>query len=348
MARGAAEPAAHMRLLERWGDDFADPYRPTAESADVQRLAAAMAPGARLTDLGGTMSLNARLEPGGLVLRVHQPFIARRRLLAVQAVRRRLAEQGLTVPVPVARRGATLFRCGRRWAELERYLPNEKPAPTPEAYAWLFRAMGDLHRALATIDLRVPRPLIATYGPPGSLRRWLPVAEAAVRANPEAAAVARWVRDLVGRLRRQWPPATGLPTQLVHGDIRLGNVCRAPDGGTIYLDFGFLAVRPRIHELAYSLAYMVLALGGCAAPGRFAWSMVPRLVADYEAAAQVRLTPAERRALAPCAAAVPLYHAAIAGFTVDPAKQLLGGHQIPFLRLAEWLLTHPDAISWAD
>lgn len=142
-----------MRLLERWGDDFADPYRPTIESADVQRLAAAIAPGARLSDLGGAMSLNARLEPAGLVL----------------------------------------------------------------------------------------------------------------------------------------------------------------------------------------------ALGGCAAPEQFDWSLVPALVSEYETAARVQLGVAERRALAPSTAAVPLYHAAIAGFTVDPARQLLGGHQLPFLHFAEWLLSHPDA-----
>lgn len=343
MATEAGARAAHVRLLERWGDDFADPYRPTLASADVQQLAAAIAPDARLSDLGGTMSLNARLEPAGLVLRVHQPFVARQRILAVQAVRARLAELGLPVPRAVAWRGATVFRCGRRWAEIERFLPNAKPAPSPAAYRWLFDAMGELHRVLALLDLAVPRPLVATYGSPGSLRRWLPVSEAAVRANPDAAAVARWVRALVGRLRRQWPSAAELPAQLVHGDLRLGNVCCARDGGTIYLDFGFLARRPRIHELAYSLAYMVLALGGCAAPEQFDWSLVPELVTAYEAAAGARLSAAERRALAPYAAAVPLYHAAIAGFTVDPVQQLLGGHQLPFLRFAEWLLAHPDA-----
>jgi len=72
--------------------------------------------------------------------------------------------------------------------------------------------------------------------------------------------------QLMRRLRSQWLPATELAGALVHGDLRLGNVCRAPTGETIYFDFGFLARRPRIHDFAYSLAYMVLALMGSARP----------------------------------------------------------------------------------
>jgi hypothetical protein len=64
------------------------------------------------------MSLNARLDSAGLVLRVHQPFVSRRRLLAAQDVRRRLADLGLVVPVPLHWRNSTVFRCGYRWAEL--------------------------------------------------------------------------------------------------------------------------------------------------------------------------------------------------------------------------------------
>jgi Ser/Thr protein kinase RdoA (MazF antagonist) len=137
-------------------------------------------------------------------------------------------------------------------------------------------------------------------------------------------------------------PAARLPMQLVHGDIRLSNVCRTPEGKTVYLDFGFLAQRPRIHDLAYSLAFMVLALGGHQAPERFAWQSIARLVEEYEAAARARLCEAERRALLPYTAAVPLYAAVLAGFTDDPAGLLRARR--PFLRLSAWLLEHPDAM----
>ncbi len=336
------DPRLHPRLLDRWKDDPCDPCRPSLNAPRVQRLVADLAPGSHVTDLGGVMSRNVRLDPAGLVLRVHQPFVSRPRLLALQEVRRRLASRGLAVPTPVRWRGSTVFRCGNRWAELEEYLPHARLEREFRSYSWLFDAMGILHRALAALDLAVPRPSVATYAPPGSLRRWLPVTESAVRDDPEAAEIARLLRDLVRRLRRQWPPATVLPRQLIHGDVRLSNVCLAPEGETVYFDFGFLALRPRIHELAYSLAFMVLTLDGHRAPESFAWQGVPRLIEAYEAAAHSRLTPAERRALAPCTAAVPLYHAALDGFTNDPAGQLRG--RLPFLRLSEWLLAHPAAM----
>jgi Ser/Thr protein kinase RdoA (MazF antagonist) len=331
----------HPRLLEWMKDDPSDPDRPGLNHPDVQRLVAEICPDAHVTDLGGTMSLNARLGPAGLVLRVHQPFVSRQRLLAVQQVRRRLAELGLVVPAALPWRNALVFQCGKRWAELEEYLPHERAQPGYDSYCWMFGVLGTLHRQLSALDVIVPRSLAATYAPPGSLRRWLPVTETAVQGDREAADIARLLHDLVRRLRTQWWPASRLPQQLIHGDVSLSNVGRMKDAKTVYLDFGFLAYRPRIHDLAYSLAFMVLALHGHQAPERFSWQSVPQLVEAYEATASARLTTVERQALAPYTAAVPLFAAALDGFTNDPARQLRG--RLPFLRLSEWLLAHPEA-----
>lgn len=336
------EPKLHRRMMGWWRDAPSVPGRTSLDDPDVRRLAGEIAPGTRVTDLGGVMSLNARLDPAGLVLRVHRPFVSRRRLLSVHEVRRRLADQGLVVPVPAPWRGSMAFRCGDRWAELEGHIPHELPEPTLDAFISMFRAMGALHRALARLELTVPRPLVAIYAPPSTLRRWLPATESAVRGDPEASDVARLLRDLVGRLRGEWMPATRLPVHLVHGDVHLRNVCRTPEGEPVYLDFGFLAHRPRIHELAYSLSWMIFALDGHRALESFAWEIVPRVIEEYEAAADTTLTGAERRALAPYIAAAPLYHAAIAGFSNDPAGQLRA--ERPFLRLSEWLLSHPEAV----
>lgn len=333
---------SHPRLRAWWTDDPADPGRALLSDPDVQKLIAAISPESRATDLGGVMSLNVRLDAAGLVLRVHQPFVSRRRMLALQKVRRALARQGLLVPTPVQWRNAPVFACRDRWAELETYLPHERRAPTFDAYVWMFGAMGALHRALAGLDLEVPRPLVATYAPPGSLRRWLPVTEAAVQGDTEAADIARLLRSLVRQLRQQWVPATKLPVQLVHGDVRLSNVCRSIKDRTLYLDFGFLAQRPRIYDLAYAMAFMLLALGGHRAPEHFAWERIPQLVEAYEAASGVDLTPRERAALAPYAASVPLYAAALDGFTEDPAGKLHS--RLPFLHLSTWLLAHPTAL----
>jgi len=78
--------------------------------------------------------------------------------------------------------------------------------------------------------------VIATYAPPATLRRWLPITKAAVQDDPKARDSLQLLRQLMRRLRSQWLPATELPAQLVHGDLRLGNVCRAPTGETIYFD----------------------------------------------------------------------------------------------------------------
>ena len=147
----------------------------------MQQLIADIDPDCHARDLGGAMSLNVHIDPAGLVLRVHQPFVSRQRLRALHAVRVNLANQGLVVPVPVGHGGSTIFRCGDRWAELEPYIPHERLPPTPASYSWLFGAMGRLHGALATLDPKVPRPLVATYAAPGSLHRWLRITESAVQ-----------------------------------------------------------------------------------------------------------------------------------------------------------------------
>lgn len=336
------EESPHPRLQAWWRGTPSDPGRPTLNTPDVRRLTDEIAPGSQVTDLGGYMSLNARLDPASLVLRVHRTFVSRRRLLAVQEVRRRLADGGLVVPIPLPWRGSTVFRCGNHWAELEPFIPHERSEVMMGSFVSMFQAMGVLHRDLAALELAVPRPLVATYAPPGTMLRWLPTTESAVQCDPGASEIAGLVRGLVRRLHSQWVPADNLPVQLVHGDIHLRNVCRTPRGKTVYLDFGFLAHRPRIHEFAYSVSWMIFALDGHRDLQSFAWESIPRLMDDYERAADTRVTEAERRALAVYTAAAPLYHAAIAGFSNDPAGQLRA--ELPFLRLSEWLLAHPEAV----
>jgi Ser/Thr protein kinase RdoA (MazF antagonist) len=268
-----------------WREDPANPDRPVLSNPDVQRLAAEVAPDSTPIDLGGAYSLNVLLESAGLVLRVHQPVMSRRRLQAQQEVRHKLAEQGLTTPLPVEWRGSTLLRCGGRWAELEEYIPPEMPAATAESYVWLFLVMGELHRVLDAIDVTVPRPYFVPYGPPGTLLRWLPITEAAVHSDGEAVAIASHLRGLIGQLRQQWIPASELPVRLVHGDVKLRNVGQGANGETVYLDFGFMAHRPRVHELGYALARMLLTLGADEDPAGFAWERIPYLLREYEKAA---------------------------------------------------------------
>lgn len=324
------------RLLHWWRDPPDDPGRRAADHPAVVALAEAIAPGSRRTDLGGTMSLNLLLDPPGLVLRVHQPFESARRLSGVQEVRRRLAETGLLVAPPLSWRGRTLLRCAGRCTELEPYLPHVKPPPTVDAYIWLFDALGALHRELARLDVHLHRPVAATYAPPSSLRRWLRATEAAARGDAALMPTARHVHHLISRLARRWVPAHRLPNQLVHGDARLGNVTQTRQGLPLYLDFGFAARRPRVHDVAYALAWAARALAPSNPGAGLADDALPTLITAYERACGVPLDPLEREALPAYEASVPLYFAALAGYARDPGRQLRDA--LPFLRLSERLL----------
>jgi hypothetical protein len=273
-------------------------------------------------DVGGTTSLNLHLPEDGLVLRVHNIKTSRARIDALRHLRRCLDDAGLVVGLPVG----DVVRCGGWWAESERYVAHEQPPATWASYTWMYRSMGALHRVLTPIDVTVPLPGHSTYGPPSSLRRWLRVTERFVDVIE--------VRALARRLDRQW--VTGLPASVIHGDVRLGNVATTPDGDAVYLDFGFAARRPRVHELAYSLAWIVLRPDSSGTAAAFDWSTVGDLLAAYEEGAQQRLTDEEVAAIDPYLAAVPLYLAAVAGFTSDPVATFAGGQH--FLGIADWVL----------
>jgi hypothetical protein len=109
----------------------------------------------------------------------------------------------------------------------------------------------------------------------------------------------------------------------------------------VYFDFGFLARRPRLHDISYALAFMVLALRGHEVPAEFDWSTVRRLVHEYEENASSALSLLERRALGAYMASVPLYFMACAGYTADPIREMEVFS--PFMRLSEWILERRTA-----
>lgn len=238
--------------------------------------------------------------------------------------------------------GAEFLDVGGRLAEAERYVEHTKPPATWESYLWMYRAMGALHAALEAGPPReVPEPVVATYGTPADLDAYVALTAETVKAHREAAEIAVWVCRLIDLLRGQWTDPGLLPGQLIHGDVRLGNVVETPAGQAAYFDFGFAARRPRVHDLAYSLCWIVLRPDGRGRAEDFDWGLVQELVSAYEDAS-ARLTPIEWSALGAYIAAVPLYLAAIAGETPDPAAQLRG--EVPFLRIAEWLLVNKPAL----
>lgn len=339
--KGKDGPATHPRLLRWWWDDPLDPGRMRPGAPEVRALIERFAPGSSVVDLGGAMSLNLRLDETDRVLRVHQPFVSRSRLLALQDLRQHLNAGGVKTPVAIVRDGATMFRCRDRWAELEPWIPHQRLEPSVQAYAWLFTEMGTVHRILGNYQRPVPRPVVATAATPASLRRWIIATEPAVANDPDAAAIVDRVHGLARTLHRQWPDTRSLPAQVVHGDVRLSNICVALDGATVVFELGFAAVRPRVHDLAYALVFMVRALHGDAAADEFAWDEVPRLIEAYEARAGTPLSDAERRAIVPLAVAITLYHVAIAGVTEAP--EAMARNYAGMVNLGAWILAHPTA-----
>jgi Ser/Thr protein kinase RdoA (MazF antagonist) len=109
-------------------------------------------------------------------------------------------------------------------------------------------------------------------------------------------------------------------------------VVRGDDGQTVIYDFGFANIRPRVHDLAYTAAFMMLSLG-IPPHGR---EIVETMVASYERARGEFLQPHERALLPVDAAAVMVYALAHVGYVADPLSMM---HVfLPFLDVAEWFL----------
>lgn len=288
------------------------------------------------------MSLNVHLSALNAVLRVHQGFVTRTRLLGLLDLRAALSRRSLRVPQPRRWNGQTLLRCGARWAELEEYIPHYRRAPTHDSYVWLFDAMGKLHWNLSRAKVDIPQPCVATFAPPWSLMRWLKVTEAAVAGSLEGARLVAEMWHSVRLLERCWIPSSRLVVHLIHGDMRLSNIVQTAAGNTVYLDFGFAANRPRVYDVAYALVFMVWATRSGNTPDDFDWGGLVSLLDTYQESASVRLTTQERKALLPMMASVPLYAAALDGYTEDPVGKLIGRQS--FVELSAWLLAHPDLV----
>jgi Ser/Thr protein kinase RdoA (MazF antagonist) len=320
-------------------DLYARPSPDQAIQAVLARLGLSSVP----ADLGGTMSLNLHLEELGLVLRVHGRFEHESRIRALRDLRRRLHGQGLTVGVPMPLFGDEIVFVDGRVAEMETFVEAEKPAPTWDSYLWMYEAMGRLHGAIdqGAAGLELPVPEVATYASPAELRAWMTGTVLAVSHDEHAASIAAQVGEMIRALERQWIPPEQLPDQVVHGDIRLGNVVRAATDAA-YFDFGFAARRPRIHDLAYSLFWIILKPDASGRADTFDWNRARELVGTYEEAARTTISQLERRALAPLLAAIPMYFVAIASYTPDPSDRIK--QEIQSLEIARWVLDQDGAL----
>jgi len=290
----------------------------SADDPDLVALTNRLSGGGRTVMLGGTMSRNVHLVDAALVLRVHAPSVSPARVRAERRLRHVLLDAGLTAAKPRSVTGEDLLWVAGRVAEVEQYVPHGAPVPTWNAYRSMFVTLSRVHGVLG--DASVPRPVVSTYGPPGTLRRHL----ALLSRRPLNSTSRRHLQDVSATLRavlKSWVPARELPASTVHGDPRLENLPTGHAGEPVVLDLGFAARRPRIHDLAYATAWILLGPNDAGTPSTDAVDQIQHCISTYEEGAG-GLTPMERRAFDGYLAGVCLYQSTVAAHVEDPDAHL--------------------------
>lgn len=310
-------------LRDWWTDDPSDPGRLSLGDERVQELLDRIAPGETVKDLGGTFSLNMHLIQSNRVLRIHRPMISRKRLLAEQQLRRQLGERGVRTPIPFSIDGSTALRVGHgnqiRLAEIEPFMDTVKPDPSLNSYDWLFRELGRLHIALAALPAEMPRSVVATWGTPRSMQRWLNATRNHLPPRSEAREIVDATQSLITVIHERWRDLNHMQRHIVHGDFRLGNAVYTRDTGEpVVFDVGFACVRPRVWDVAYALAFMFLALGE-----QCTTDTTQKMLASYEDAREKTLS-ADEHAIIPGMAAIALLHTvAHAGYMTNATTAIL-------------------------
>lgn len=325
-----------------------------------------------VTPLGGAINGVARIQTdiGDLVVRVHRPWTAPGRLAAVHAVQDGLRTIGVPIPSVVTTSAGQTFVTipgdpfGPPGAEHDRLVEvTEAVAADPSAVTWehaelAFSMLAPLHNALATIDpASVPQPTYAAHVDVLEVIAWLDETDAAFATcsgHPDflrANTVRGTTRELIERMRQDRTALEPhLPRQLVHGDLGFGNVLVRAGRVVAVLDFDFMAERPRIFDLAYSLYHALTRLRsrhrtGVLAEDELSW--LAGHVAAYSRAAHRPLTGPELDALPFEMVMVGLYQVAEAGFVADDPPRAIAQtfsieHHLP---LIGWLAAAPDELT---
>ncbi|MFC7619190.1 phosphotransferase enzyme family protein [Microlunatus sp. GCM10028923] len=263
------------------------------------------------SDLGGSWTTNLKLtfrERAALVARIHGAYTSPDRLTAVQAARIAVADAGLPAIRPLdTPSGPSFVRLGNgRLAELEPFVDWNQRMKTGPLLEAGFGVLARLHDALrdasipaagetatAANHLHSEVALEASRRGADRIRGW--------RDTVLTGLADRAVRHLEAVDRAEQPLRAGQLTQLVHGDFWDNNVLFHDGRLAAVLDFDFMAVRPRIDDLALTV-YFVLLEPGRALPTAEDRAQVRRYLDAYDAAASIRLS-AEERAMLPLAVA---------------------------------------------
>ena len=264
-------------------------------------------------DLGGSLNLNLLVSRGAeqLVVRVHRPSASPPRVEAIQAVRERLDAAGVPCSALVlARGGARWTRAGNRLVEVDRFIGHDRAMNTPPRLARGLPLLGRIHALLAEVKVCAEGRTVkfANHIEPGAVLAGTRAGAARVRSWHPAPAE----RRMAGQAERlaelvaagEAGLAAGLPRQLTHGDFWDANVFFRGEAPVFVADFGFMAHRARIDDLALTLYYADTEFG---LTGRDRIAALRPLVRAYTMGLGSPLTPAEHQALPWAIARQPLW-----------------------------------------
>ena len=271
-------------------------------------------PRQRGRDLGGSLNLNLLVSRGDeqLVVRVHRPSVSSDRLNDIQAVRQQVHAGGVPCSALVpAGDGARWAGCGNRLVEVERFIPHDGPMNTLPRLARGLPVLGRIHALLADAAICPAGRAVefANHIEPGQVLSGTRAGAQRIRGSHPAPAE----RRMAGEAERlaelvtagEAGLAAGLPRQLVHGDFWDDNVFFRSESLVFVADFGFMAERARIDDLALTLYYADIELGLSGTSDRIA-ALRP-LVHAYASGLDHPLTGAERQALPWAIARQPLW-----------------------------------------
>lgn len=256
-------------------------------------------------DLGGDWSTNIAARRQGqsemLVFRIHQRFVSKDRLMAEQHTRRVLASAGLPTvsSLPVFQGSTTARLRSGNLVEVEPFVGSDAKMDSPGRLIAGFATLGALHDALRSVSLPTAAHSVTyanhldahlveerTRAGAEKIMSWR-IPELATFADRLPAHITT-VLDCGADLR------SGHQVQVVHGDFWDNNVLFVNGEVAAVLDFGFMAERPRIDDLALAIWFYLL---GRVPSDPAAIDVVVAMVDAYDQATSRPLTTAERLSL---------------------------------------------------
>lgn len=256
-------------------------------------------------DLGGNWSTNIAArqhgQPRVLVFRIHQRFVSKDRLLAEQHTRRVLGSAGLPSvgSLPIFQ-GSTIARLrSGNLIEVEPFISSDAKMDSPERLIAGFATLGALHDALRSVSLTAAAHAVTyanhldahlvdgrTRAGVDKIKSW--------RIPELATFVDRLPAHITSVLDREADLRFDQHVQVVHGDFWDNNVLFVNGEVAAVLDFGFMASRPRIDDLALPIWFYLL---GRAPSDPAAIDVVTAMVDAYDQTTSRPLTTAERLSL---------------------------------------------------